>query len=82
MGIGQPYHRQSEGVDLVDVFNTVLPGDETLNIDVQLVPDAHDGLIILVVPERGRQQTSLRAVKATIVTVQFYNSTTLILDIL
>ena len=35
---------------MVDVFNTKLPGDETLNVDVQLVPDAHDGIIILVVP--------------------------------
>ncbi len=33
-----------------DINETVLPGDETLNIDVQLIPDWHDGLIVLLVP--------------------------------
>ena len=35
---------------MVDVFNTVLPGDEALDVDVELIPDAHDGLVVLLIP--------------------------------
>lgn len=44
------YHGDGEGVDVIDVFETVLPRDETLDVDVDLVPKAHDGLIILLIP--------------------------------
>lgn len=45
------HHAEGEGVDVVDVFETILPGDEALDVDVELVPDAHDGIIILLIPE-------------------------------
>lgn len=35
---------------MVDVFDTVLPGDEALDVDVELIPDAHDGLVVLLIP--------------------------------
>ena len=35
---------------MVDVFDTVLPGDEALDVDVELIPDAHDSLIVLFIP--------------------------------
>ena len=59
-GIGKvltTHHGEREGVDVVDVFDTVLPGDQTLDVDEQLVPDAHDGFVILLVPgEEGRRR--------------------------
>lgn len=33
------YHGDGERVDVSDVQETVLPGDETLYVDVQLIPD-------------------------------------------
>lgn len=33
------HHGHGEGVDFPDINEAVLPGDETLNIDVQLTPD-------------------------------------------
>lgn len=44
------YHGDGECVDAFDIQNAVLPGDETLHIDVQLVPDGQDGLVVLLVP--------------------------------
>lgn len=44
------YHADSEGVDVIDVFEAILPWDETLDVDVELVPDAHDSIIILLIP--------------------------------
>lgn len=44
------YHFESEGVDIVDVFDAVLPRDETFDVDVKLIPDTHDGFIILLIP--------------------------------
>lgn len=44
------HHAEGEGVDVIDVLDTVLPRDETLDVDVELVPDVHDGLVILLVP--------------------------------
>ena len=33
-----------------DVLDTVLPGHETLDVDVELVPHGQDGLVILLIP--------------------------------
>lgn len=44
------HHGQGKGVDVVDVQETVLPGDEALHVDVELVPDGQDGLVVLLVP--------------------------------
>lgn len=44
------YHGDGERVDAFDVQQAVLPGDETLHVDVQLVPDGQDGLVVLLVP--------------------------------
>lgn len=44
------YHTESERVDVIDVFKAILPGHETLDVDVELIPDAHDGLIVLLIP--------------------------------
>lgn len=44
------YHGDGEGVDVFDIQETVLPGGETTYVDVQLIPDWHDGLIVLLVP--------------------------------
>lgn len=44
------YHAESECVDVIDVLEAVLPRHEALDVDVELVPDVHDGLIILVIP--------------------------------
>lgn len=44
------YHGDGERVDAFDVQDAVLPGDETLHVDVQLVPDGQDGLVVLLVP--------------------------------
>lgn len=35
---------------MFDIQKTVLPGDETLSVDVQLIPDGQDGLIVLLIP--------------------------------
>ena len=43
-------HGESEGVDVGDVLDTVLPGHETLDVDVELVPHGQDGLVILLIP--------------------------------
>lgn len=44
------YHADSERVNVIDVFEAILPRDETLDVDVELIPDAHDGFIILLIP--------------------------------
>lgn len=44
------YHADGEGADVVHVFEAELPRDEALDVDVELIPDAHDGFIILLVP--------------------------------
>lgn len=43
------YHGHGEGVDCSHIHEAVLPGDETLNVDVQLTPDGQDGLVVLLV---------------------------------
>lgn len=43
------YHADGEGVDIVDVSDTVLPGDKTLDVDEELIPNAHDGFIVLLI---------------------------------
>lgn len=57
MGKLGTYHGDGERVDAFDIQDAVLPGDETLHIDVQLIPDGQDGLVVLLVPaggDRGR----------------------------
>lgn len=44
------YHGERERVDVVDVLEAVLPRDEALDVNVQLIPDSQDGLIILLIP--------------------------------
>lgn len=51
-------HGNCEGVDVIDVFETVLPWDETLDVDVELIPDGHDGFIILLIP-REKNMSSI-----------------------
>lgn len=50
------YHAECEGVDVFDVFHAVLPRDKTLDVDVELIPDAHDGFIILLIPSKQNKQ--------------------------
>ena len=50
MAIGS-YHGDGERVDACDVLDTVLPGDETFDVDVELVPHRQDGLIVLFIPD-------------------------------
>lgn len=56
-----PDHGYGEGVDVMDVSQAVLPGDETLNVDVQLVPDGQDGFIILLVPTTKQQEKKVQS---------------------
>lgn len=44
------YHGDGERVDVFNIQQTVLPGDETLHVDVQLIPDRHDGVKALLNP--------------------------------
>lgn len=44
------YHGDCEGVDDADVVQAVLPGDEALYINEELVPHCVKGLIILLIP--------------------------------
>lgn len=53
------YHAYGERVDAFDVQETVLPGNETLHVDVQLVPDRQDGLIVLLVPLDNTEKIKL-----------------------
>lgn len=50
------HHADSERVDVTNVFDTILPWDETLNVDVKLIPDSHDGFIILLIPREQQKQ--------------------------
>lgn len=50
VGESSTYHGQSEWVDASDIQEAVLPGDEALSVDVQLIPDWQDGLVVLLVP--------------------------------
>lgn len=45
------YHAESERVDVIDVFKAILPRNEALDVDVELIPNAHDGIIILLIPK-------------------------------
>lgn len=45
------YHTDGEGVDVIDVSEAILPGDETLDVYVELIPNAHNGIIILLISE-------------------------------
>lgn len=55
------YHREGEGVDVADVFKAVLPRDEALDVDVELTPNAHDGVVVLLVSKnKARSVTPLR----------------------
>lgn len=62
------YHGDGERVDAFDVQDAVLPGDETLHIDVQLVPDGQDGLVVLLVPLCQNKDgiSHLRSLKKTV----------------
>lgn len=53
------YHADSERADVVHVFEAVLPRDEALDVDVQLIPNAHDGFIILLV-SRGNTSVNMQ----------------------
>lgn len=64
------YHAESEGVDVIDVFEAILPRDETLDVDVELVPDAHDSFIILLIP--GEQHKPSISLKVQYVTYLLY----------
>lgn len=57
--VGEPitYHGESEWVDASDIQETVLPGDEALSVDVQLIPDWQYGLIVLLVPMGSTETT-------------------------
>lgn len=37
---------------MLNVLHAVLPGNQTLDVDVQLTPDGHDGFIVLLIPVR------------------------------
>lgn len=50
MGKFTTYHGDGERVDVFDIQHAVLPGDQALHVDVQLVPDGQDGLVVLLVP--------------------------------
>lgn len=54
------YHGDGEGVDASDILEAELPGDETLHVDVQLVPYLKDGIVILLVPlcALGKSETT------------------------
>lgn len=62
-----PDHGYGEGVDVMDVSQAVLPGDETLNVDVQLVPDGQDGFIILLVPTTKQQEKKVLRIEKTFI---------------
>lgn len=54
------YHGVREGVNVLNVPHAVLPGDQALNVDVQLIPDGHDGFVVLLVPvEKSMSQFSI-----------------------
>lgn len=53
------YHAESEGVDVINVFEAILPRHEALDIDVELIPNAHDSFIILLIP---REQNKLSVI--------------------
>lgn len=44
-----PYHGDGEGVDALDIHDAVLPGDETLDVDIKLAPDWQDCFVVLLV---------------------------------
>lgn len=46
------HHAGSERVDVSHIFEAKLPWDETLDVDVELIPNAHDGFIILLIPRQ------------------------------
>lgn len=46
------YHGDGEAPDAVDVLDAVLPGDETLDVDVKLVPKGLDCLVVLLIPAK------------------------------
>lgn len=48
------YHAESEGVDVIEIFKAVLPWDETFDVDVELIPDAKYGFIILLISENRK----------------------------
>lgn len=37
---------------MLNVLHAVLPGNQTLDVDVQLTPDGHDGFVELLIPVR------------------------------
>lgn len=45
------YHAESERVDVIDIFKAILPRHEALDVDVELIPNVHDGMIILLIPK-------------------------------
>jgi len=51
INFGTSYHTESEGVDVIEVFDAILPGDEALDVDVDLITKPHDGLIVLLISE-------------------------------
>lgn len=50
------YHGDGEAPDAVDILDAVLPGDETLDVDVELVPKGLDGLVVLLIPDTQQGQ--------------------------
>lgn len=44
------YHGDGEAPNVVDVLDAVLPGDKTLDVDVELIPQGLDRLIVLLIP--------------------------------
>ena len=44
------YHGHGERVDVFDVPEAALPGDQALDVDVELVPDSQDCIVILLIP--------------------------------
>lgn len=45
---------------MIDVLEAVLPRDKALDVDVELVPDVHDGLIILLIPVEEHKKSVSR----------------------
>lgn len=50
------HHEQGPGLDLLDVPDQVLPGQEALHIHMQLVPQGHHVLVADVQPGESKNQ--------------------------
>lgn len=60
-----PYNEEGPGLDLLDLPLQVLPGDQALHVDVQLVPSAEQLLVHLLQP-KGTWEEEVRADAASL----------------